>query len=72
MVFIRIQKGAAGSAPAMAAGLGALEEVLSPSASRARELLEADHERVVAAPSPGDRLLDDGVVVIPSPAARER
>jgi hypothetical protein len=39
----------------------ALEELYNPSAARARKEQE---ERVVRVPSPGDKLLDEGKVVI--------
>lgn len=63
-VFIRLRKGAGASQPAMGAALGALDHVFNPAAARARELLEAQHERVVPTPSPGDKLLDEGRIVI--------
>jgi hypothetical protein len=47
--------------------LGVFEEVFSPGAHRAREELDRQHEQVVPTPSPGDRLLDEGVVVISLP-----
>lgn len=40
------------------------DEVFSPAAARARDHLQADHERRIPTPSPGDRLLDDGRIVI--------
>jgi hypothetical protein len=52
----------------MGAALGALDEVFNPGAARARDLLDAQHERVVPTPSPGDRLLDDGRITIVRPA----
>lgn len=48
----------------MSSALGALDQVFNPGAARARELLDAQHERVIAVPSPGDRLLRDKVVHI--------
>lgn len=62
----RLRRSLGGSAPGMSAALGALDEVLNPAAHRARELLEHDHERVVATPSPGDRLLNEGVLELPA------
>lgn len=46
----------------------ALDQVFHPGAQRAREEADRQHERVLPTPSPGDRLLDDGVVVIEPPA----
>jgi hypothetical protein len=48
----------------MSSALGSLDEFFHPSAARARELMDSQHERVIATPSPGDRLLNDGRVVI--------
>ena len=50
-----------GSAAAMGGVIAALEELYNPSAAQARK---EQHERVIPAPSPGDKLLDDGKVVI--------
>jgi hypothetical protein len=50
-----------GSAPAMNGVIGALEEFCNPAAARAREELK---ERVVRIPSPSDKLLDEGKIVI--------
>jgi len=66
-VFIRLRKGLGESQPAMGAAFGALDQVFNPGAARARELLDAQHERVVATPSPGDRLLDEGRITIARP-----
>ncbi len=60
MVFIRMQ----GEGSVSAAAIGALDAVFNPAAARAREDRDAQNERVVAVPSPGDRLLADGVIVI--------
>ena len=54
--------GSAGAA--LSAGLGSIDAVFNPAAARAREELDQQHERVVPVPSPGDRILDDGVIVI--------
>lgn len=67
MVFIRMRRGLDDASPGMGAVFGALDAVFNPAAARAREALDAQHERVIPAPSPGDRLLDDGVVVIDGP-----
>lgn len=64
MVFIRMRRGLDDGAPGMGAAIGALDAVFNPAAARARESLDAQHERVIPAPSPGDRLLADGVIVI--------
>ncbi len=47
--------------------LGALDQFFNPGAARARELLDAQHERVMPNPSPGDKLLDEGRIVIERP-----
>ena len=51
--------------PMLGAGLTALDGLFNPAAERARELLNAEHERVLTKPSPGDKLLKEGIVVIP-------
>lgn len=43
---------------------GVLDEVFNPGAARARELLEEQKELAVAKPSPGDKLYDEGRIVI--------
>ncbi|MDI1288756.1 MAG: hypothetical protein PSX37_02240 [bacterium] len=40
------------------------DEIYSPSAASAREHLDRRHEQVIPTPSPGDRLLSEGRVVI--------
>jgi hypothetical protein len=54
-----------GSAAGVNAMIGALDSVFNPAAARARKELEEQHERVVPIPSPGDKLLAGGKVVIP-------
>ena len=54
-----------GSAAGMNAMIGALDSFFNPAAARARKELEEQHERVVPIPSPGDKLLAEGNVVIP-------
>ena len=54
-----------GSAAGMNAMIGALDSFFNPAAARARKELEEQHERVVPIPSPGDKLLAEGKVVIP-------
>ena len=44
--------------------MNVLDEVWHPGAARAREDQETRHERAVPSPSPGDRLLRSGRVVI--------
>ena len=44
--------------------MGVFDEIYSPSAARAREHLDRQHEQVMPTPSPGDRLLSEGRVVI--------
>jgi hypothetical protein len=48
----------------MAAALGVFDNIWHPGAARARERLDAQSERVMPTPSPGDKLLSDGAVVI--------
>jgi hypothetical protein len=57
-----------GSAAGMNAMIGALDSVFNPAAARARKELEEQNERVVPIPSPGDKLLSEGKVVIPGKA----
>ncbi len=52
----------------MGAAFGALADVLSPGAARARESLRADNQRVMPIPSPGDKLLRDGKIIIGLPS----
>ncbi len=54
-----------GSAAGMNAMIGALDSFFNPAAARARKELEEQHERVLPIPSPGDKLLTEGKVVIP-------
>ena len=44
-----------------------MDEVFNPGAARAREELERQHEAVIPTPSPGDKLLSEGRVVITLP-----
>lgn len=55
-----------------AAVLGALDEVFNPGAARARAELDRQNHLVMPAPSPGDRMLTEGRVVIAIPAAEIR
>jgi hypothetical protein len=54
----------------MGAVLGAMDDVFNPGAARARETLQAENQRVVTKPSPGDKLLNDGKVVVQLPSGR--
>jgi hypothetical protein len=67
-----LRQGMGDSASAMGGVIGALEEFYNPAAARAREELEAQHERVIPVPSPGDQLLDDGRVVIRDEAGEDK
>jgi hypothetical protein len=48
----------------MGAVLGGLDEVFHPEAVHGRQETDRQHSMVVPLPSPGDKMLDDGVVVI--------
>lgn len=63
-MFIRMRKGIDRGAPSMGAAIGALDAVFNPGAARAREERDAQHERVIPTPSPGDRMLHEGRIVI--------
>ena len=66
-IFIGLSAGSGSAGGALSGGLSALDAVFNPGAARAREELDQQHERVVPTPSPGDRMLDDGVIVIERP-----
>jgi hypothetical protein len=53
-----------GSSREARAVMNVLDEVWHPGAAKAREDHETRHERAVPAPSPGDRILRSGRVVI--------
>ncbi|MGN6686512.1 MAG: hypothetical protein ACTHK1_03130 [Actinomycetales bacterium] len=55
-----------GDHTAMGGVLGVFEEFYNPAAARADEERQAQHERVQPAPSPGDRLLNEGRLVLPA------
>ncbi|MBA3843540.1 MAG: hypothetical protein H0X39_13185 [Actinobacteria bacterium] len=64
-----------GSTAGMNAMIGAFESFFNPNAARAREMLEEQNQRGVAVPSPGDKLLDEGRIVIrrkPDPERSEQ
>lgn len=67
-----MRRGMPDSAGGMSGALGALDEFLNPGAARARDLLDAQHERVMPTPSPGDGLLGGEVVVIRLPSLPQR
>ena len=52
---------------ATAGAVTALDQFFNPGAARAREEIDRQHELVLPTPSPGDRLLADGVLVIDVP-----
>ena len=51
----------------MGAVLGGMDELFHPEAARAREAIERDHSLVVPMPSPGDKLLKEGRLVVERP-----
>lgn len=53
-----------GTRSSMGAVLGALDEVFNPGGARAHDDLKEQHERVIPTPSPGDRMLSEGRVVL--------
>jgi hypothetical protein len=53
-----------GSAAGVNAMIGALDTFFNPGAARARQELKEQHERVVPIPSPGDKLLTQGKIVV--------
>jgi hypothetical protein len=73
MEFLTRLRGRNGAA---AGAVTALDQFFSPGAARAREETDRQHELVLPTPSPGDRLLDEGVLVLdpppPAPSAQVR
>lgn len=61
MEFLTRLRGKSGAAMGAAT---ALDQFFNPGAARAREELDHQHELVLPAPSPGDKLLDEGRIVI--------
>jgi hypothetical protein len=55
----------------MGTAMGVFDEVFHPGARQARELMEAPHEQVLPAPTPGDRLYDEHRLVITGRAQAE-
>lgn len=72
MVFIRLRRGLGDSAGTMGSALGVLDALVNPAAARARAELDAQNERVIPAPSPGDRLLNEAVLVVQIPGRVDR
>ncbi len=64
MEFLTRLRGKNGAAAGAAT---ALDQFFSPGAARAREEIDRQHELVLPTPSPGDRLLEDGILVIDVP-----
>lgn len=54
------------------AALGAFDNIWHPGAARARERLDAQNERVMPTPCPGDKLLSEGVIKRPAGSAPHR
>jgi hypothetical protein len=52
----------------MGAMLGGVDEIFHPEAARAREQVDRQHSMVMPMPSPGDKLLNEGRLVIERPA----
>jgi hypothetical protein len=59
-----LRQGMGGSASAVSGVIAALEEFYNPAAARARQELNEQHERVIPVPSPGDKLLEEGKIVL--------
>jgi hypothetical protein len=55
----------------MGAVLGGLDEVFHPEAVHGRQETDRQHSMVVPLPSPGDKMLEDGVAVIERPRPEE-
>jgi len=62
MLWLRENMGDSG--PSMGNAMSAMDAFVNPGAQRAREALKQDNERVIQAPTPGDRLLDEQRIVI--------
>lgn len=68
-----LQRGLNESRPGMGAVFGAMDGFFNPGAARAREIIDEQHERIMPTPSPGDRILREGRIVIelpPKPASQ--
>ena len=55
-----LRRGIGGSGGHRRPRSGVLDGIFHPGAARAREHLDAQHERVMPSPTPGDKLLSDG------------
>jgi hypothetical protein len=64
--MLRWLRGGLGESHGGSAGavFSVLDMIYNPGGARARDLLEEHHEHVVAKPTPGDKLLADGCVVV--------
>ena len=58
-----LRRGAGSAGPSLAV----FDELFHPAAQQAREELEHQKEKSVPVPSPGDRMLDEGVFVVELP-----
>ena len=63
-MLLWLRKNMSESGTSMGNAIGALDAFVNPGAQRARETLEQENERVMQAPTPGDRLLDEQRIVI--------
>ena len=63
-MLLWLRKNMSESGASMGNAIGGLDAFVNPGAQRAREALEQDNERVIQAPTPGDRLLDEQRIVI--------
>ena len=66
MEFLTRLRGKNGAAAGAAT---ALDQFFSPGAARAREETDRQHELALPTPSPGDRLFEDGILVLEIPPA---
>lgn len=64
----RLRKGAGTAGPSFAV----FDEFFHPAGQRAREELEHQNQLSVPTPSPGDRMLEDGVFVVRIPTDPDR
>jgi hypothetical protein len=66
-----LRRGMGESSTSWSAAIGGIEEFVNPAAARAKEDLREQNERVMPTPSPGDRMLDEGRIVLRRHAAGE-
>jgi hypothetical protein len=59
-----LRRGMGGSNGPAAAALGVLDGIWHPGAARARQFLHGQNERVMPTPGPGDKVLNEGQIVI--------